>query len=153
MKRKIYWVGEVAGAHVLILPYDSKCRRLHGHNWKVEVEIEAHRLVNGMILDYSVIKRIVKELDHKTIVPERVVARVVDKWVYIDVNEKHLEIPKDEVVVIQYENVTAECMAEYIARRIYEELMSSEWDYGKVEKVVVRVWEDERSYAEVELDG
>ena len=36
----MYYVSkrmEIAGAHHLELPYDSKCEKLHGHNWIVTV--------------------------------------------------------------------------------------------------------------------
>ena len=36
----MYYVSkrmEIAGAHHLELPYDSKCENLHGHNWIVTV--------------------------------------------------------------------------------------------------------------------
>jgi len=153
MKRRIYWSSEIAGAHILILPYDSPCRRLHGHNWKIEIEIESQGLVNGMIVDYNVLSKIVKRLDHKLIVPSFIVVKKIDKWLYIDVNEKHLEVPENEVVQIPYDNVTVECMAEYIAMQLVGEISKSEWKNAIIGKVVVRVWEDSRSYAEVELNN
>lgn len=59
---------EVAGSHRLRLPYDSKCRNLHGHNWIITVycratdeEVEAN---HGMVIDFTVIKDIVMVLDH-----------------------------------------------------------------------------------------
>ena len=32
---KIIKKMEVAGAHKLELPYESKCSNLHGHNWNI----------------------------------------------------------------------------------------------------------------------
>lgn len=44
---------EVSGAHQLSLPYPSKCSRLHGHNWKIEVTLRSETLdENGMVLDF-----------------------------------------------------------------------------------------------------
>jgi len=58
---------EIAGSHSLTLPYESPCSRIHGHNWIVEVEVSTEVLDNayGMVLDFSIISRIVRELDHR----------------------------------------------------------------------------------------
>ena len=56
---------EVAGAHCLNLPYDSKCRNLHGHNWRIEVEVQSSCLNDeGMVIDFTKIKEVVGQLDH-----------------------------------------------------------------------------------------
>jgi len=56
-----------SGAHKLNLSYESKCCRLHGHCWKVEVEVEGRILEDGMVMDFSRIKDLKKELDHRYI--------------------------------------------------------------------------------------
>jgi 6-pyruvoyltetrahydropterin/6-carboxytetrahydropterin synthase len=59
---------EVAGAHKLCLDYDSKCKNLHGHNWKVKVFCQSSVLnLNGMVIDYVDIKKIVNRFDHHNI--------------------------------------------------------------------------------------
>ena len=48
---------------------------LHGHNFQVECELTSPIDDNGLIFDYSLIKRVMKELcdelDEKTILPEK----------------------------------------------------------------------------------
>jgi len=61
---KIVTGFKFSGAHKLSLPYESKCCRLHGHCWKVEVEVEGRILEDGMVMDFSRIKDLKKELDH-----------------------------------------------------------------------------------------
>lgn len=57
---------EIAGAHQLKLPYPSKCSRLHGHNWIIEVTCQREDLdENGMVVDFSKIKEVVMQLDHQ----------------------------------------------------------------------------------------
>lgn len=60
---------EVSAAHRLTLDYESKCTRLHGHNWIITVECRAAELdANGMVTDFSLIKKMVKDrLDHAVI--------------------------------------------------------------------------------------
>jgi 6-pyruvoyltetrahydropterin/6-carboxytetrahydropterin synthase len=69
---KITRTEEVSGAH--FLPnHRGKCKNLHGHNWKVVVEVVGTLCEDtedpefGMVIDYGVIKDIVQSLDHKDI--------------------------------------------------------------------------------------
>jgi 6-pyruvoyltetrahydropterin/6-carboxytetrahydropterin synthase len=53
-------------AHQLHLPYDSPCNRPHGHRYEITVKVGAVTLnENGMVVDFSVIKDIIKSYDHK----------------------------------------------------------------------------------------
>ena len=59
---------DFASAHTL-RDYPGDCRRMHGHNWKLEVEVVTNRLDDtGMGVDFSVIKNaartLAKTLDH-----------------------------------------------------------------------------------------
>lgn len=59
---------EVSGAHMLQLPYESKCSNLHGHNWKIVVTCKSKELDgNGMVTDFTKIKKFADTLDHKYI--------------------------------------------------------------------------------------
>ena len=60
---------EVAGAHKLELPYESKCKSLHGHNWLITVELQSEELTEyGMVMDFTHIKKLIHEpLDHSYI--------------------------------------------------------------------------------------
>ena len=56
---------EIAGAHHLNLPYQSKCQEVHGHNWTIVVYCKRSALdENGMIVDFTKIKEVVMQLDH-----------------------------------------------------------------------------------------
>lgn len=55
-------VTDFAAAH-LLRDYPGECSRLHGHNWKVEVEVIATALDEvGMGLDFKAIKAAAKEI-------------------------------------------------------------------------------------------
>lgn len=60
---------EIAGAHKLKLPYESKCNNLHGHNWIIVVTCESEHLnEQGMVVDFKHIKNAVSDLlDHKNL--------------------------------------------------------------------------------------
>ena len=49
--------------------YQGKCEKLHGHNWKVEVEIQAKKLNKiEMVCDFKIVKKnlesVLRKLDH-----------------------------------------------------------------------------------------
>ena len=56
----------ISAAHNLHLSYESKCESLHGHNFVITVYCKAEQLnEDGMVTDFTHIKRIVKEkCDH-----------------------------------------------------------------------------------------
>lgn len=60
---------EISAAHRLNLCYESKCLRLHGHNWIITVECRAKELnENGMVTDFTHIKQmVVDKLDHSVL--------------------------------------------------------------------------------------
>lgn len=62
-------LSEFASAHTL-RGYPGACQRMHGHNWKVEVEVQASELDElGMAVDFKQIKQatheIAAQLDHR----------------------------------------------------------------------------------------
>lgn len=64
-------ITDFAAAH-LLRGYEGECSRLHGHNWKVEVEVIAHTLDQvGMGVDFKDIKATTREvigsMDHRNL--------------------------------------------------------------------------------------
>jgi 6-pyruvoyltetrahydropterin/6-carboxytetrahydropterin synthase len=62
-------VTDFASAHTL-RDYPGDCSRMHGHNWKVEAEVEASALdATGMGMDFKLIKQAARDLagqlDHR----------------------------------------------------------------------------------------
>lgn len=62
-------LADFASAHTL-RDYPGDCSRMHGHNWKIEVEVTATELNNhGMGMDFKTIKtatrKLAKTLDHR----------------------------------------------------------------------------------------
>jgi 6-pyruvoyltetrahydropterin/6-carboxytetrahydropterin synthase len=62
-------VTDFASAHTL-RDYPGDCSRMHGHNWKVEVEVKARQLdAVGMGVDFKEIKQATRDitgtLDHR----------------------------------------------------------------------------------------
>ena len=57
---------DVSASHHLTLSYESKCTRVHGHNWRITVFCKARELdENGMVADFGHIKELIQvKLDH-----------------------------------------------------------------------------------------
>ena len=68
-KEGMYYVSkklEIAASHRLTTEPPTKCSRLHGHNYRVEIFCRSEELdANGMVTDFGLIKaRVFDVLDH-----------------------------------------------------------------------------------------
>lgn len=113
-----------AAAHNLI-NYQGDCENLHGHNWKVEVEVACRELDKaGLGIDFKVLKKSTHEildlLDHK----------------YLN------EVPPFDTLSPSSEN---------IARFLFEQLAQRLED-GNVTMASVKVWESENACASYSRD-
>lgn len=114
-----------------LLGYRGKCRFLHGHNGKIEIELESEELDRlGMVYDFGTIKEAVKSwidrnLDHRMILHEK------DPLIPI------LKKKREPYYPLPY-NPTAE----NIARLIFEYAVNRGFPVAKV-----ILWETPSSYA------
>ncbi|KUG26756.1 queuosine biosynthesis qued, ptps-i [hydrocarbon metagenome] len=121
------------------LPFHSgKCKNIHGHTYKMRVEIEGDLDENGMVIDYydvsEIISPMVEELDHSFMVKE------TDKEI-IDFLDKL----NSKKVVVPFET-TAENITLHLLEKIKERINSN-----RIKRIKVRVYETEKTYAEDEI--
>lgn len=130
----------IAVAH-LVQSADEKspCRRLHGHNLRIIVEIEGEVKLDGMIVDFRHIKEIINELDHKTLIPQEL-ATWDGNDILIETEYNRYVIPKSDCAILYITTVTAENLAKYLVYRIDEIIDNND-------SVTVTVYESDKSYA------
>ena len=113
---------------------ESKCGFLHGHNWKVEFLIEGDITGDvGYIIDFKIVKTLVNAYDHVVLLHKD------DPLVRI------LLINGQKVVDLDV-NPTAENLAQLLKDRLQDMMVINDIVYRRV---LVRVWENNESYAEV----
>jgi 6-pyruvoyltetrahydropterin/6-carboxytetrahydropterin synthase len=107
----------------------SECERLHGHNYRVAVEVDAGLDVNHYVFDFIALKNLMRELtdelDHRMLVPTRSKLIAVAEQaggVRLRFRDKEWEFPREDCVLLPIENTTAELLAGYLAGRLREEL-------------------------------
>ena len=103
----------------------DQCERLHGHNYRAAVEIEAPLDANHYVFDFIALKQRTKaltdELDHRMLLPTR--NRVIQveegpRSVRVRYRDREWLFPRDECVLLPIENTTAELLARYIGQRL-----------------------------------
>jgi 6-pyruvoyltetrahydropterin/6-carboxytetrahydropterin synthase len=125
-------------AHRLhLLPYDSKCKNVHGHKYFITLRLFSEKLNNGMIIDFTHFKEFSEwidySLDHSMLIAENDTELV-----------KFCENLKTKYTIVPCEMTTSENLARYIqgeANKLYGQLCES---------IEVIVYETPKNYASYE---
>ncbi len=118
-----------SAAHFLIFP-DGSSERLHGHNYRVRVELEATLTSHGLVLDFKqakpVVRAMVDELDEHWLVPgEHPVLRYMhrpDGVTEVRYRELYYAAPRGDVIVLPINNTSSENLAAWFARELKRRL-------------------------------
>lgn len=101
------------------------CERLHGHNYRVAVEIFGPLDENQYVIDFIAVrdelKRLTDELDHHMLLPTghpsiRVTAD--DREVLVTFEDRRWIFPRGDCKLLPIANTTAELLARYLAERL-----------------------------------
>jgi 6-pyruvoyltetrahydropterin/6-carboxytetrahydropterin synthase len=113
------------------ITYGDLCEALHGHNYRVRVELEGELDENAYVFDFVVLKRImrklVNELDHRMLLPlNNPMLEVREEGEEITVHfrsrNKRYVFPREDVMLLDIPNTTAEMLARHLTGRLREEL-------------------------------
>ena len=108
-----------------------QCETLHGHNYRVGVTVEGRVDDECLfVVDFAILKKIVRglvdEIDHKVLLPLK-----NPKLSFTDegrqrrvayFGEPTYVFPVVDCAMVPIENTTAEMLAQYLARRVHEQL-------------------------------
>ena len=121
-----------SAAHFLIFP-DGSAERLHGHNYRVFVEVDAALSRHGLVMDFKRVKPLVREmvdeLDEHWLVPGQHetlrVATGPDGQVEVRYLERRYAAPAADVLVLPVNNISAENLATHLGRELRRRLESA----------------------------
>ena len=117
--------GNLRFSSAHFITYGGKCERLHGHNYGVLVEIEGTLNDDKLVLDFTVLKQLTREicsrLNHRFLLPMHnphlALKELPDAW-EVRFGEKRYVFPRADVVELPVDNSTAERLAEYICSEL-----------------------------------
>lgn len=105
------------------------CERLHGHNYRVEAEVDGPLDENQYVIDFIALrdslKRMVDELDHHVILPTdhaQIKVVVDENEVVATFEERRWVFPREDCVLLPVTNTTAELIAKFLGQRLLGEL-------------------------------
>lgn len=136
-----------SAAHFLIFE-DGSAERLHGHNYRVYVEIDAALDRIGLVVDFTKVKPIVREicdtLDEHWLLPgehpELVCERRADAAVEVRYRDRRYVAPAEDVLVLPVNNTSAENLARWVGRELMR-LLSERFESVRVDHLRVAVEE------------
>jgi 6-pyruvoyltetrahydropterin/6-carboxytetrahydropterin synthase len=117
-----------AAAHFISFG-DDGCEALHGHDYKVSVEISGPKDDQGIVVDFLAVEAILRSLlgllDHKTILPagsRRFRIEECRASLRVSLGPKEWVFPREDCVLLPIVNSTAEELAGWLACRLREEI-------------------------------
>ena len=119
---------------------------LHGHNYAVRCRVEGELTSDGWVIDFSALKRAVREacerLDHRFLLQTRspllAVSETAEGWVVEHGGNRYV-FPMSDVAPLPIANTTAELLAEWLAGAVDAALEGAE--YNNIRRVFVDVEE------------
>jgi 6-pyruvoyltetrahydropterin/6-carboxytetrahydropterin synthase len=116
-----------SAAHFLIFG-DGTAERLHGHNYRVAVDLDTPRTNHGMVIDFKRIKPLVTEilapLDERVVIPglhpDLTCRAIADDETEIRYGKRRYIVPTEEVCVLPILNSSSENLAEWIATSLLD---------------------------------
>ena len=124
------------------------CERLHGHNWRVAVEVAGPLDENSYVFDFvalrDAIQQLVNELDHRVLLPTQhssIYVTADDHEVIATFERRRWIFPREDCVLLPVANTTAELIAHWIAGRL-KEVLCRHPGGSKLESLIVEVEEN-----------
>ena len=101
------------------------CERLHGHNWRVAVEVAGPLDENSYVFDFIALRdatqKLVHELDHRVLLPTlhpAIRVQADDREVTATFEARRWVFPREDCVLLPVANTTAELIARWMALQL-----------------------------------
>ena len=115
-------------------PGGQICERLHGHNWRVAVEVAGPLDQNQYVFDFIALRdnlqNIVDRLDHRMLLPTRhpqIQVHADNVETEVRYHHRRWVFPSDECVLLPIEQTTAELIARWIGVTLDAQLDEQHW--------------------------
>lgn len=145
---------DFAAAH--FVSEGGKCECLHGHNYQVTVVVEGELDAQGMVIDFRVLKKHLRQLcrgwDHRVLLPMRSKLIAVERkgtQIHAMTPGGAYSFPASDVVLLDVIETTAEEMAQILCQTLGEMLKSQ---FSNISKLNVILAESPTSRALVSLE-
>lgn len=132
------------------------CERLHGHNWRVAVEVAGPLDENRYVFDFIAIRdatqKIVNELDHRMLLPTKhdaIQVKETENEVEVHFEDKRWIFPAEDCFLLPVINTTAEEIAFWIAERLQKDTFGSV--AHSLDSICVEVEENFGQWAKCEI--
>jgi 6-pyruvoyltetrahydropterin/6-carboxytetrahydropterin synthase len=125
--------------------WQGACEPLHGHNYRLSVEVEGALTDDSWVIDFSTLKRIAREicetLDHRFLLQRdsRVLAimEAAEQWEIVAPGGRRYLLPKADVMVLPIDNTTTERLAAWFHSAIGDVLRRDGMDNVSMLRVEV----------------
>jgi 6-pyruvoyltetrahydropterin/6-carboxytetrahydropterin synthase len=118
--------------------HKGKCRNLHGHSYKLWIELNGKEDANGLLMDYydlaNLIYPIIEKIDHSFMVSSKDIS-LIDALNKLD----------SKMVIVEFES-TAENICKYIIEEIKKSTLTA-----NIKSIKARIYETDDDYAEDEV--
>ena len=126
------WKANIRFSSAHIIPEYEKCGRLHGHTYAVHAKIFGKPDEKGIIMDFSVLKRILKEiadkLDHRVLIPQKsnvvTIKKEKDSIKIVSLKKTYV-FPIIDCALLPISSTSAENLAQYILDKVVEKIPAS----------------------------
>jgi len=117
--------GNLGFSAAHFISYAGKCERLHGHNYAVSAALSGKLTNDRYVFDFVECKRLVKQLcdrlDHRFLLPRKSPCLTLSEAggeVEVRFQDRRYVFPRQDVLYLDLDNITAERLAEYLAREL-----------------------------------
>lgn len=105
--------------------HDGKCQNLHGHNFRIVVDIEASKLIeggssDGMVMDFGDVKRIIDQFDHTHLNHHVAIVSYIGAPLYGSFTDQPTAERFAQILALEIYNTSKNCYITSVKVRVYE---------------------------------